>query len=642
MEGMSEAKGNNFIAKAAFTVVSVLLLCYAVCRAWKVGMTWDECWSFTHYSLDTAWNIVTYHSNTSNNHVWNSLLMRLEVFTLPFCEFSLRLHSLIAYAFFLWFSWVILKDIQNATLRIAAFLLINLNPFLLDFFALARGYALSLAAMLASLYYLQEYLKRENKRWLYITLALVTAEIAAAGIFSLGTYVVALIGFIMLWSFYEQFVLKRKILLQTTFIVILLCTPFFYWFVYITKRLQAANEFYYGGVDGFWKDTVESLVRASLYINSYSSTMTMWAIIGISIAVVMLSISGIAVLSWKLYRSGFDLRRYARALSVIIILIFCVLGILLQHLILDTRYLFDRTALYLLVLFMAGVGYILYYLFTLNRYAAILGFLLVLPVTVHFLNTMNVKYTYAWSDEGNVKDAMAVLNDLHLKEKGDADYFLGAWWTYSPSVEFYRQYYRYYWMNEASSDVWFCEKYLLMRGDIPDALERHAVKVIKHYPLTQTYLYRNLTYSPHQVLAAKQLNMEPDEVECSNANLVSTYCSNGNHCAMLKPQAFSPGIVLSLQTNDSTLVKVIALVHMDKPSIQGEIIITLSDSSGKVYSWNSHRITHYFNRVEWIPVEFTLKPQKLHAPTDHINVSIWNTSDYTMYIDTLQAKVFRY
>jgi hypothetical protein len=263
-------------------------------------------------------------------------------------------------------------------------------------------------------------------------------------------------------------------------------------------------------------------------------------------------------------------------------------------------------------------------------------------VAAHFLYSMNIRYTYVWKAEGNVKEEMAVLNNLHLKEKTDTDFFLGAWWTYAPAVEFYRQYYGYYWMNEASGDVWFCEKYLLMREDVPDALDHHAVKVIKHYPETLTYLYRNLGYTPHKVLAEKELHMEANEAECRDAKLVTNYCTNGNHCAMLKPQEFSPGITLSPQIDDSIIIKVTALAHMDKPSIQGEIIISLSDSSGKAYSWNSQRITHYFNRSEWIPVEFTLKPQQLHALKDRINVSIWNTSDYTMYIDNLRAKVFRY
>jgi hypothetical protein len=625
--------------------ISVLLLLYIVCRAWNVAMTWDECWSYTHYALDTAWNIVSYHSNTSNNHTWNSLCMRLEVFTLPFCEISLRLHSVLAFVAFMYFGWLLLKDIANPYWGIAAFLLLNLNPFMLDFFALARGYAVSLAAMMASLYFLRQYMLQQGKRWLFLVLSLLCAEVAAAGIFSLATYFVALIGFVVIWSSYEQFIRKKKSLLKTVLSIAIVAAPFLYWFVVITTRLQSANEFYYGGVDGFWKDTVGSLITASLYVDTYPG----WVGFLVGIAVVFICLAGLAILIYRLRKAGFDLYSYSGPLAIISILAFCVIGTMLQHVLLGTRYLFDRTALYLLVLFMLGTGYAFYYLYQYSKYTLIISGVITASVIMHFLHVMNISYTQYWRKEADIKEMMADLDKLHMDPHNNAQHFVGAYWTLAPAAEFYRQYRHYYWMNEVTGDVYYKEKFLINTKEGEKYFRGHQLRLLKNYPLSGASLYENLSYQDPEAVFEKHISMEPSEPECKNAHLVTTLAKDGSHAAMLRsdPQEFSPGIDVAagtfIRSGDSSLaVKATVWVYMDKPCIQGQLIVSVADSSGKITEWETHDIIHYFNKAEWVPIEFTVWNLNVPSVYAHIRVNVWNTSTADMYVDAMNVKVLRY
>lgn len=642
---------NNSRLNASFTVlcawiISIVLLLYTVCRAWNVAMTWDECWSYTHYALDTAWNIVSYHSNTSNNHIWNSLCMRLEAFTLPFSEFSLRLHSVLAYAVFLCFGWLLLKDIRNPYWRVAAFLLLNLDPFMLDFFALARGYAVSLAAMVVSLYLLRQYMLQQKRRWLSLALSLVFAEFAAAGIFSLATYVVALIGYALLWAAYEQFGRKkRRTLLKALLVIIIAATPFFYWFIIITSRLQSANEFYYGGVDGFWKDTVGSLIKTSIYVDTYPA----WISLLVGIAIVFICIAGLAVFIYRLWKSGFDLYRHASPFAIVSILVFCITGTILQHVLLGTRYLFDRTALYLLVLFMLATGYTLYYLYEYSKYTLIISGIIVASVVVHFLYVMNISYTQYWRKEADIKEMMSDLSALHKDPKNSAEHFVGAYWTLAPAAEFYRQYWHYYWMNEVSGDVYYKERFFINTKEGEKYFRGHKLKLLKTYPLSGASLYENISYRDPEIIFEKHLAMEPTEPECKNAHLVTELAKDGTHSAMLRydPQEFSPGIdveagTLTNAADSSLAIKATVWVYMDKPCLQGQLVISIADSSGKITEWETHPIVHYFNRPEWVPIEYTLWSSTIHFIHDHIRVNVWNTSTDIMYVDALDVKVLRY
>lgn len=126
---------------------------YEVARASRVAFTIDEA---TTYLLYLSSNIAAvFNLNwATNNHFLNTLLAKLFCGLAGNSEFVLRLPSLLGYGVYLLFSFLILdRFIRNKVVAVCGFLLLNLNPYVLDYFSLCRGFGLSLGLMVAALFF---------------------------------------------------------------------------------------------------------------------------------------------------------------------------------------------------------------------------------------------------------------------------------------------------------------------------------------------------------------------------------------------------------------------------------------------------------------------------------------------------------
>jgi hypothetical protein len=146
-------------------VFGTLLFSYTAARAYLLSITWDEAYSFIGYVINSE---IAYPDSfgdmSANNHLLISWIDIILVKWFGASELILRLPSLLAHLLFLVFSAKLLSHFQNKWVLLASFLIINLNPYLLDFFSLARGYGLSIGLMMTSIYYLYAFQKEfKNK-----------------------------------------------------------------------------------------------------------------------------------------------------------------------------------------------------------------------------------------------------------------------------------------------------------------------------------------------------------------------------------------------------------------------------------------------------------------------------------------------
>lgn len=151
------------------------LFAYAVVRAITVSFSYDECFTFLeHVSKDRFYQ--TQHDQMGgNHHLLNVWLMWLSWKLFGNGELALRLPNLLAYALYLYAAGRIALRSANALLAIAVFLALNLHPYLIDFFSLARGYGLGHAFVLLSLWQAMRYTLDGQERS-----ALVWASVCAA------------------------------------------------------------------------------------------------------------------------------------------------------------------------------------------------------------------------------------------------------------------------------------------------------------------------------------------------------------------------------------------------------------------------------------------------------------------------------
>jgi len=137
----------------------VFFLVFATLRADRVPLTYDEAASYIRYidtsvpsDFDTG-PLSIFNFEVATNHFLNTVLTRALYLIAGSREIVLRMPNLIGYAVFIGFSLLILQRWTRPVVATAGFLLLNLNPYVLDFFALSRGYGMSLGFLMGSLYY---------------------------------------------------------------------------------------------------------------------------------------------------------------------------------------------------------------------------------------------------------------------------------------------------------------------------------------------------------------------------------------------------------------------------------------------------------------------------------------------------------
>jgi len=144
---------------AYLALVSVLsggFFAYAVLRAIRVPFTIDEAQTYIRY-LSAAPSAI-FDFGVANNHFLNTLLAKLFSSIFGSGELVLRLPSLLSYALYLYFGFRLLDRFVSPMTAVLGFLLLNLNPYVLDFFSLSRGYGLSLGLTMASLHFFLRFL----------------------------------------------------------------------------------------------------------------------------------------------------------------------------------------------------------------------------------------------------------------------------------------------------------------------------------------------------------------------------------------------------------------------------------------------------------------------------------------------------
>src|ERR1035441_5822611 len=128
---------------AAFAIL------WAVMRACHQSITMDEAMTWRSYVAPADPNHWTAHSN---NHVLNSILMRLAIAAFGLSELSVRLPALAGACVYIGSCFCLCRLLfEEALARLLVFVCLFLNPYLGDFFAAARGYSLAFGFLVCAI-----------------------------------------------------------------------------------------------------------------------------------------------------------------------------------------------------------------------------------------------------------------------------------------------------------------------------------------------------------------------------------------------------------------------------------------------------------------------------------------------------------
>lgn len=402
--------------------ISVILLVCNILRMVYVAVTYDEATTYLDYISTGYQHIINNKPTSANNHVLNSLLARFFTQTVGDSLFVIRIPSLLAHVFYLLFSYLLAARIfSNRLWVLTCFLLLQLNPFLFEFMGLSRGYALAVAMMMGSIYYFILYTKELKTSMLSLSLIFMTAGVYAN--LSLLNYTTGLYTVIILYM-----LLQRKTLLFIKAIVALLTsTACLYLLIgHHVIALRDAAQLYYGGQTNFVTDTIGSLMRDSLHMQQGSLV-----IYPVSLLLVMLM-----MLSGFYWLMAIIKRKEDAFVGTALWLLYFIpaQSTIVQHHLLGTPYLIERTALFFYPLLILSLLYTLFHVIKIKpQVLFIAGWVLPVLFLFNFSRNINFSSTHSWPFDQHTCWIMKRMNDA---KEGSGKIKLYVDWLLSGSFRY--------------------------------------------------------------------------------------------------------------------------------------------------------------------------------------------------------------
>lgn len=486
------------IENVVFLILSLGLAAYTFIRAAGSSITHDEVGNYLGYSIYSVIDIIRFTNLQLGNHVLNSLLVKLSTEIFGVSEFTLRLPNLIAHLFYLWFSWKIIRVLtKDKFIAIAGFILVNVNPYLLDFFSLSRGYGLEISMMVIGIYLLMKFWQQGKPLYLWGSMIM-----NALGVLSNLTFipvyfsVILLINFLMIMdlvrlkksiksSFLAVLKLNLPILIVSACLAALIVGPII--------RLEAIGEFSARANNyGFWDNLFRSVIRHSLYGQFPGDSMQ----VILTTVFQVLSALFVLIMAWNIYSDRWNATRSGLFQVFSLLLIVC-LWFFLQHVLMGSRYPQQRTALFILPLFLFTL------IACLDSIAAFKGFLVPVRIVVsivallflfHFYNTANLRSYFDWPHDADTKQMLAENLDIMKSAAPDNKrrVILGAYWLNNPALDFYLRVNKIDWIRLVTYRDSFSEKadFYYIPKEFKDSLNKFNPVKFKDYPISRTELYK--------------------------------------------------------------------------------------------------------------------------------------------------------
>ncbi|MEB2340526.1 MAG: hypothetical protein OZ932_00790 [Flavobacteriia bacterium] len=380
--------------EALLLVATILAVwAYVIARAILVPFIQDEGNSFWFYAYTGEFLPFLSHTD-AGNHFLNSLFGALGYRFWGYFPLGIRWGSVLSFPIYAWGCWAFSRNFTSI-LRWCTFLALALCPFLLDFFALFRGYGPAMAGWIWALYGLAAYSRQGRTRELILMVTAASLSVLA-DLSLLPTAAVLLLLSVLLSCISPPLKQTRNcvnLALYLTPLVAVLAIS-----AIIAFDLRSKGLLYLGGTQGFMHVTVQSLANAIFNHGSNS-------FIRILVAPIFIC-TGVAI--WQLSRT-----RIWRSTFVLLIAVLAmdVLSRWAMAGFIGTNYPQDRSALHFIPLYILIVAHTLEVLGKYSsawRYMAIL--LLVFPArTLQTLNFSRMVDSYEKTFPLRFMDEVEVL-----------------------------------------------------------------------------------------------------------------------------------------------------------------------------------------------------------------------------------------
>ncbi|MBI1782283.1 MAG: hypothetical protein HYR66_13110 [Sphingobacteriales bacterium] len=399
---------------------------YIAIRIFTVGITHDEPQTCLTYAQFSIWDIITNRNHDNNNHVFHTLLVKLFSSIFGTHQWSVRIPNFIGFIlYYVAAAGLLKKIISNKWFLLASVLFVTTNPFLLDFFGLARGYGLACGIMMVSVFFAVSYIETNTLK--HLSLSLFFGVLATYTQFTIINYFASLLIF---FGIYFLFIHKQPLSHWLSCIVsVVLLTVLIYKPV---KELLIHNEVPNWGQNNFVKDTVDTLVRGLNYNNGVFFISRHQTISWLLSAGVMGGVASLLV-----YFKNLKEKKYQQLLLSAILLLGSVLMTVLQNKLFNTPYLITRTAIFFFPLTAIFILISLNYVALQKSFFGVLILILGTGSLIHFIRNANTSSAFEWPFNKNESRVICYLRKKH--ESAKASISLNCHWHFFPALDFYKR-----------------------------------------------------------------------------------------------------------------------------------------------------------------------------------------------------------
>jgi len=417
----------NFYGFITLFGILFLIILYKVIH---VPVTTDESPTVFFYSNFSFWNIMMFPDNIPNNHILNTLLAKCSMMIFGKEQWAIRLPNLLSFFGFGFGVFQILKLVLKPASHFflpAAILFVN--PYLLDFFGLCRGYGISITLVTISVgFLLNGYLNQKAK---FIWYALLTSILASYANFSVLLFWVTVTIMVCFYFFMQNKKDLRKIL-KPALLIFLISVAYLALIIVPIMKMQSTNEFQYWTSKGFYDETIKSLLIYWWYDSEILSKISFDFWTGALACIVLLNI---IYFLRNTQKNKFSIQRFYHPtfLATVLLILPAIINIV-QSKILGTPNLNGRTALFFFPLVSFVFATTLSLIPELKRQwikslAVFAGFILIINLS----SRVSLKSVKEWSYD---QSTLEVMN--FIKEKYDGKPIsLRTSWFFHPSFYFY-------------------------------------------------------------------------------------------------------------------------------------------------------------------------------------------------------------
>ncbi len=409
----------------------------AVHRADNASFTHDESYSYLYYPRLSVAELLSHTEPFTNNHLLNSLGMKVSEELFGTSSFILRIPNLIALVIFLIYGILFLRGLDPLVCALGIPLLFG-NTYVMEFFTLARGYGLSFGFMMMAVFHL--YKAITTQRTTHLVVFHMASILASLANFTLmGTHVAGIITYYMgsllsrpvntaLWTSLVKGTIVHAVAVLTAWSV--LSGP-------IENVLQE-NKLDFGGKSSFYQSTMLTWAK-SMAPGHPGEGVVVAMLQAVLVSITLLSVG---MLVWhSTGRGKASPAHLVKLLVVTCMLVLTCIGAEMQHFLFGFDRLVDRFALFLVPLVV--LQFILLAQAAVGPIARPLAMSVLMVGAVHtsftFLRDFGPYRSIEWQYDVNTKDAiLAVLHDLDEHPLGHTPATVSGNWLLDPAWNYYR------------------------------------------------------------------------------------------------------------------------------------------------------------------------------------------------------------